>query len=89
MLSIDLTSFAEKWIYQVAMSRPFRVKEAMSSRMTSVTRLRMTNEDASREGAGKWKSEMKLLRVEDRTSPRAPMSESDGGLGVTGYGAIR
>jgi hypothetical protein len=75
MLLIDLTSFAEKWTSQVAMSRGFRVKEVIRHGIASVTRLRMTNEDTGREGAAGRKSEMKLFRVEDRTSPRAPMPE--------------
>jgi hypothetical protein len=65
MLPIDFTSFAEKWRSEVAMSRRFRVKEVMGQRIASVTRLRMTIEAAGREGAGDWKSEMKLFRVED------------------------
>jgi hypothetical protein len=77
MLPIDFTSFAEKWTSQVAMSRRLRVKEVMKERIASVTRLCMTNEAAGREGAAQWKSEMKLFRLEDWASPRAPMSESD------------
>jgi hypothetical protein len=71
MLPIDFTSSAEKWREEVAMSRRFRVKEVMRQGMGNVTQLRMTHEDAGREEAAPWKSEMKLFRVEDRTSPRA------------------
>jgi hypothetical protein len=77
MLAIDFTSFAQKWTSQVAMSRRPTIKEVTRQGIASVTRLRMTNEDAGREGAARWKSEMKFFRVEDRTSPRAPMSECD------------
>jgi hypothetical protein len=70
MLPIDFMSIAEQWTSQVAMSRGFRAKEVMKQGIASVTRLRMTNEDAGREGAARWKLEMKLFRVEDRTSPR-------------------
>jgi hypothetical protein len=82
MLPIDFTSSAEKRRWQVAMSRRFTVKEVMRQGIASVTRLRMTIEAPGREGAGDWKSEMKLFRVEDRTSPRARMSECDCALGV-------
>jgi hypothetical protein len=77
MLPIDFRSFAEKWTSQVAMSRGLRVKEVKKKGIASITRLRMTNEDAGHEGAAPWKSELKLFRVEDRTSSPAPMSERD------------
>jgi hypothetical protein len=77
MLPIDFTSFAEKWIAQVVMSRRFKVMEVKRQGIASVTQLRMTNKDAGRERAAQWKSEMKLFRVEDWTSTRAPMSECD------------
>jgi hypothetical protein len=73
---------------QVAMSRCFRVKEVMRDGIASVTQLRMTNEDVCRERAAQWKLEMKLFRVEGRTSPRAPMPECDQVLGVVGYRVI-
>jgi hypothetical protein len=50
MLLIDFTSFGEKWTYQIAMSRRFRVKEVMRQGLASITRLRMTNEPAGRGG---------------------------------------
>jgi hypothetical protein len=77
MLPINFRSFTEKWILRVAMSRRVKVKEVIRQGIASVTRLRMTNEDAGRDGVARWKSEMKLFRVEDRTSPGAPMSECD------------
>jgi hypothetical protein len=77
VLSIDFTSLAEKWSEHVAMSRRFRVKEVMRHEIASVTRLRMTNEEAVREGAAKCKLEMKLFHVEEPISPGAPMSEFD------------
>jgi hypothetical protein len=77
MLPIDYTSVAERFTGQVVISRRFRVKEVIRQEIASVMRVRMTNEDAGREGAGKWKSEMKLFRVEHWTSPRASMSECD------------
>jgi hypothetical protein len=64
MLPIDFTSFAEKWTSQVAMSRRFRVKEVIKQGIASVTRVRMTNEEARRERPAQWKSNMKLFRVE-------------------------
>jgi hypothetical protein len=77
MLPIDFTSFAEKWTFQIAMSRWFRVKEVMRHEIASVTRLRITNEDGGREDPVKWNSEMKLFRVENWTSPRPSVSEYD------------
>jgi hypothetical protein len=77
MLPIDFTSFAEKWTSQVAMWRRPTVKEVTRQGIASVTRLRMRNEDAGREGAARRKSEMKLFRVENWTSPAAPVSEYD------------
>jgi hypothetical protein len=61
MLPIDFTSFAEKRISHVAMSRGLRLNEVMRQGIASVTRLRMANEDAGREGAAQWKSEMKYF----------------------------
>jgi hypothetical protein len=77
MLRIDFTSAPDKWTSQIAMSQGLRVKEVMRQGIASVTRLRMTNEDAGREGAAKWKSEMKFFRLEDWTPRRAPMVEYD------------
>jgi hypothetical protein len=77
MLPIDFTGFAEKWTFQVMMWRRFRVKEVMRHEITSVMRLRMTDEDTGREEPAQWKSEMKLFRVEDWRSPRAPVSENN------------
>jgi hypothetical protein len=77
MLPIDFRSFTEKWTLHVAISHRFRVKEVMRHGIASVTRLRMTDQDAGREGATTWKSEMELFRVEDWTSPGATMSECD------------
>jgi hypothetical protein len=77
MLPIDFRSFTGTWTLHVAISHRFRAKEVMRHGSASVTRLRMTNEDADREGAAKWKSEMKLFRLEDWTSPGATMSECD------------
>jgi hypothetical protein len=82
MLPIDFTRFAEKWSSRVAMSRRFRVKEVIRHGIASVTRVRMTNADAGREGAAGWKSEMKLFRVEDRTLPRAPMRDCNWRVGI-------
>jgi hypothetical protein len=42
------------------MARRFRVKEVIRQDIASVTRVRMTNEDADREGAAEWKSEVKF-----------------------------
>jgi hypothetical protein len=86
MLPIDLTSFAAKWASQVAMSGRLRVKEVIRQGIASVTRVRMTNEEAGREGAAGWKSEIKLFRVEDRTSPRAPMPDCNSTVGIVDCG---
>jgi hypothetical protein len=72
MLSIDLQSFAEKRIWQVATSRGFRLKELMSQEIASVRRLPMTNDEAGWDGIADWKSEMKLFRAEDWTGPLLP-----------------
>jgi hypothetical protein len=45
----------------------------MKQGIASVTQLRMTNEEAGREGVAEWKWEMRLFRVDDWQSPRAPM----------------
>jgi hypothetical protein len=58
-----------------AMSRRLRVKEVMRQGIASVTRLRMTNQATGREGAAQLKSKMKLFRLEERISHRAPMLE--------------
>jgi hypothetical protein len=88
MLPIDFRSFTGTGTLHVAISHWFRAKEVMRHGIASFTRLRMTNEGAGREGAAKWKWEMKLFRLEDWTSPAATMSECDWAIGVVGYRAI-